>query len=74
MATSLQVNTIAPLLLTQALIANFKRGTDSKLIYVTSKMGSIEDNTSGASYIYRSSKTALNQVVKSLSADLAATV
>ncbi|MBT8146727.1 MAG: SDR family NAD(P)-dependent oxidoreductase, partial [Gammaproteobacteria bacterium] len=42
------------------------------LIYVTSKMGSIEDNTSGASYIYRSSKTALNQVVKSVSADLAA--
>ena len=67
-----QVNTIAPLLLTQALIGNFKRGTDCKLIYVTSKMGSIEDNTSGASYIYRSSKTALNQVVKSLAADLAA--
>jgi NAD(P)-dependent dehydrogenase (short-subunit alcohol dehydrogenase family) len=68
----LQVNTIAPLLLTQSLIANFKQGTDRKLVYVTSKMGSIADNTSGASYIYRSSKTALNQVVKSLSADLAA--
>ena len=67
----LQVNAIAPLLLTQALIASFKRGSDSKLVYVTSKMGSIADNTSGASYIYRSSKTALNQVVKSLSADLA---
>lgn len=68
----LQINTIAPLLLTQALIANIKRGNEGKLVYVTSKMGSIADNTSGASYIYRTSKTALNQVVKSLSADLAA--
>jgi len=67
-----QINTIAPLLLTQALIGNCKQGTDRKLVYVTSKMGSIADNSSGASYIYRSSKTALNQVVKSLAADLAA--
>lgn len=67
----LQINTIAPLLLTQALIDNFRQGNNGKLVYVTSKMGSIADNTSGASYIYRSSKTALNQVVKSLSADLA---
>jgi NAD(P)-dependent dehydrogenase (short-subunit alcohol dehydrogenase family) len=68
----LLVNTLAPLLLTQSLIANFRQGTDRKLVYLTSKMGSIADNTSGASYIYRSSKAALNQVVKSLSADLAA--
>ena len=67
-----EVNTVAPLLLTQALIENIKQGSAGKLVYVTSKMGSIEDNTSGGSYIYRSSKTALNQVVKSLSVDLAA--
>ena len=67
-----QVNTIAPALLTQALVGNLKQGTEGKLVYLTSKMGSIEDNTSGGSYIYRSSKTALNQVVKSLSLDLAA--
>ena len=34
-------------------------------------MGSIEDNGRGGSYIYRSSKTALNSIVKSLSIDLA---
>jgi len=67
----LRVNTIAPLLLTQQLIANIKRGAAGKLVYVTSKMGSIADNQSGGSYIYRSSKTALNQVVRSLAADLA---
>ena len=67
----LQVNTIAPLLLTQRLIDNFKRGSAGKLVYLTSKMGSITDNHSGGSYIYRSSKTALNQVVRSLACDLA---
>jgi len=33
-------------------------------------MGSIEDNTSGGSYIYRSSKSALNMVMRSLQHDL----
>ena len=67
----LRVNTLAPLILTQLLVDNFKGGQGRKLVFVTSKMGSIEDNTSGGSYIYRSSKTALNQVVRSLAADLA---
>ena len=67
----LQVNTVAPLLLSQLLIDNFRRGKDRKLIYISSKMGSIDDNKGGGSYIYRSSKAALNQVVKSLSIDLA---
>ena len=64
----LQVNTIAPLLLTRALLPYFQAGT--KLAFLSSKMGSISDNTSGSAYIYRSSKTALNQVVRSLSHDL----
>lgn len=66
----LQVNTVAPLLLTQLLMDNLRRGQQKKLVYITSMMGSIADNSSGGSYIYRSSKTALNQVVKSLSVDL----
>lgn len=65
------INTVVPLLLTQQLIGNLRKGRDKKLIYLTSKMGSITDNSSGGSYIYRSSKTALNQVVKSISLDLA---
>ncbi len=67
----LQINCSAPLLLTQLLIGNLRRGKDRKLVYITSKMGSIDDNKGGGSYIYRSSKTALNAVVKSLAVDLA---
>jgi len=37
---------------------------------MSSKMGSVDDNTSGGSYIYRSSKAAVNMVMKSLSIDL----
>ena len=64
------VNTVGPLLLTQKLFKNLLKGQERQLIYVSSKVGSIEDNSGGGSYVYRSSKTALNQVVKSLSVDL----
>ena len=67
---AIKVNAIAPLLLTQIIIKNIRAGTDKKLIYITSKMGSIDDNKGGGAYVYRSSKTALNAVVKSLSVDL----
>ena len=67
----LMVNSVAPLLLTQHLIDNLRKGKDKKLVYITSKMGSVDDNTGGGSYVYRSSKSALNQVVRSLSVDLA---
>ena len=40
------------------------------MFFLSSKVGSISDNTGGGMYIYRSSKTALNQVIKSLSIDL----
>ena len=66
----LRVNLIAPLTVTQSIIENIKKGSDKKIYFLSSQLGSIEDNTSGGMYIYRSSKTALNQVVKSLSVDL----
>jgi len=69
-ATVMRVNAIAPLLLTQVLIDNFSRGEGKKLVYITSKMGSIKDNQGGGSYVYRSSKSALNAVVKSIAVDL----
>lgn len=65
-----RVNTIAPLLLTQCLINNILASQEKKIILMTSKMGSIGDNSSGAGYIYRSSKAALNAVGKSLAHDL----
>jgi len=64
-----QVNTIMPLVLTRTVLPFMSR--PAKLAYLSSKMGSIADNTGGSTYVYRSSKTALNQVVKSLAIDLA---
>ncbi len=64
------INTIAPLKLTELLIENLRMGQRRTLAFLSSKMGSMADNSSGGSYIYRSSKAALNAVVKSLSVDL----
>ncbi|HCO11064.1 MAG TPA: short-chain dehydrogenase, partial [Gammaproteobacteria bacterium] len=60
MAEVLYTNAVAPMLLTQLLIENVRKGSGKKLVYISSKMGSIEDNGRGGSTIYRSSKTALN--------------
>lgn len=64
------VNSIAPYLVTEALVELVAASNEKKIVAITSKMGSISDNGSGNSYIYRSSKTALNMVCKSLSVDL----
>lgn len=67
---TLKVNAIAPLKMAEAFIHNIERGDGKLIVNISSKMGSITDNTSGGSYIYRSSKTALNAVIKSMSLDL----
>ena len=54
--------------MTQSLKHFLKRS--SKVAFITSRMGSIEDNTSGSSYGYRMSKVALSMAAKSLSIDL----
>ena len=63
-----EVNAIAPLRLTAALLPNLSSG--SKVALMTSRMGSIDDNTSGGSYGYRMSKVALSMAGKSLAIDL----
>jgi NAD(P)-dependent dehydrogenase (short-subunit alcohol dehydrogenase family) len=66
------VNTMAPVYLLAALKTNLLMGRKKTIALMSSKMGSITDNTSGGAYIYRSSKAALNAVGKSLALDLAA--
>ncbi|MGZ8409720.1 MAG: SDR family oxidoreductase [Hyphomicrobium sp.] len=66
----LRVNTMAPLKVSATFLDHLGRGRDKKIVTISSKMGSIADNTSGGVYIYRSSKAALNAVMKSLSIDL----
>jgi NAD(P)-dependent dehydrogenase (short-subunit alcohol dehydrogenase family) len=63
-----KVNSLGPLLTTQTLLPNLKKG--SKVGIITSRMGSMDDNDSGGSYGYRMSKAAVNAAGKSLSIDL----
>jgi len=58
MLDTYMVNAVAPLLVTQTLLGNLKEGAKKNpgktmIINVTSRMGSIADNTSGKSYAYR---------------------
>jgi NAD(P)-dependent dehydrogenase (short-subunit alcohol dehydrogenase family) len=62
------VNAQAPLQVTEVLLSHLNVG--AKMVFITSRMGSIADNTSGGYYGYRMSKAALNAGAKSLSLDL----
>jgi NAD(P)-dependent dehydrogenase (short-subunit alcohol dehydrogenase family) len=66
----IEVNAIGPLLVTARLAPLL--GPGSKVALITSRMGSIADNTSGGMYGYRMSKAALNAAGVSLARDLAA--
>jgi len=70
-ARVLDANTLGPMRVVEAFLEHVAAGADRKVITLTSAMGSISDNASGGSYAYRSSKAAVNIVVKSLSIDLA---
>jgi NAD(P)-dependent dehydrogenase (short-subunit alcohol dehydrogenase family) len=70
-AQVLDVNTLGPMRVVEAFLDNIANGSDRKIVTLTSAMGSIADNASGGSYAYRSSKAAVNIVMKSLSIDLA---
>ena len=63
-----EVNALGPLRVTQALLGHL--GTGAKIGIVTSRMGSVADNTSGNAYGYRASKAAVNAIGKSLAVDL----
>ncbi|MGI9950187.1 SDR family oxidoreductase [Vibrio hyugaensis] len=65
-----EINTIAPLKLVESFYPLLQQGQAKKIACISSKVGSMTENTSGGGYIYRSSKAALNSVVKSLSNDL----
>ena len=69
MVEQYRVNTIGPLRVTRALLGNLSDG--SKIGILTSRVGSVEDNESGAYYGYRSSKAAANMIGMSLHRDLA---
>ena len=65
----IMINAIGPVVLSQKLKENIMSGNDKKIIFISSQMGSIDDNYSGGYYFYRTSKSALNSAAKSLSID-----
>ena len=68
MRAQYEVNALGPLRVTSALSPALHSG--SKVAIVTSRMGSVEDNTSGGHYGYRMSKAAVNIAGMSLARDL----
>jgi NAD(P)-dependent dehydrogenase (short-subunit alcohol dehydrogenase family) len=68
MVEQYRVNTLGPLRVTETLQDNLRKG--SKVAIVTSRVGSIADNSSGGYYGYRASKTAVNQIGTNLSLEL----
>lgn len=69
-AEAFKINAMASLKMAEAFVQHITRSQLKKVATLSSKMGSIDDNTSGDSYSYRASKTAVNMVMKSLSIDL----
>ena len=69
MQRQFEVNTLGPLRVAAALQGHLAQG--AKVGIVTSRMGSVADNGSGAYYGYRASKAAVNAIGKSLAMDLA---
>ena len=65
----MRINAITPIILARKLKQNVLEGKDKKIIFISSQMGSIDDNYSGRFYFYRSSKSALNSAAKSLAID-----
>ncbi|PKO25324.1 MAG: short-chain dehydrogenase [Betaproteobacteria bacterium HGW-Betaproteobacteria-8] len=69
-AEAFHINSMAPMKMAEAFVSHIAASNLKKIVTVSSKMGSLDDNTSGGSYIYRSTKTAVNMVMKSLAIDL----
>ena len=73
MIKTFEINSVAPLLVAQNFVPLLKTRQPQLMpviAFITSKVASVDDNSSGGSYAYRASKSALNIVAKSLSIDL----
>ena len=70
-AKVLDANTMGPLRVSEAFVDHVARSERKLIVTLTSGMASIADNPSGGSFAYRSSKAAVNMVMRSLAIDLA---
>jgi len=69
-ARTLEVNSLGPLRVTQALLPHLRRGRRRTVVHISSNMGSITNNDRGGYYGYRASKTALNSLNRTLAHEL----
>ena len=70
-AKVLEANTMGPMRVSEEFVDQVARSGRKLIVTLTSGMGSLADNTSGGSIAYRSSKAAVNMVMRSLAIDLA---
>lgn len=64
------VNSVAPMIVTQRFLELLKRGENPKIINITTMMGSLQMKVSGGDYSYCSSKAALNMLTRALAFDV----
>jgi NAD(P)-dependent dehydrogenase (short-subunit alcohol dehydrogenase family) len=66
----LRVNVLAPFRVAEAFVEHVARSRKRIMLFVSTRAGSIHDVLSGGRYVYRSSKAALNMVVKAMALEL----
>ena len=65
-----RVNTLGAVCLAEKFVEHVARSDGRRMVFVSSRMGSIQFNRAGGAYGYRSTKAALNACVRSMSVDL----
>jgi NAD(P)-dependent dehydrogenase (short-subunit alcohol dehydrogenase family) len=68
--TAFQINTMAPMRMVECFVEHVAASDWRKLVTISSSMGSIEGNDSGGSTPYRTSKAAVNMLMKNLTIEL----
>ena len=68
----LEVNLFGPARMCEAFLDPLERSDRRLIVTITSGMGSLADNTSGGSILYRTSKAAVNMLMRSSAIDLRA--
>jgi NAD(P)-dependent dehydrogenase (short-subunit alcohol dehydrogenase family) len=69
---TMNVNVLSAVKMSEVFLSHLQRSSHKKIVAISSLMGSMADNGSGGSIIYRSSKAALNAAMKSISIDIRA--
>ncbi|GAA0400772.1 SDR family oxidoreductase [Cocleimonas flava] len=67
---AVEINLLAPMKMMEHFVENVAISDKKIIASISSKMASMEDNTSGGSYAYRATKAALNAVMVSAAHDL----